>query len=227
MHQYSVDNSKRKTVLYWIVAVSVIFSTILLYCWDKLSPIVDLLLQKSDLLLKIWDLLSRFELIPSIIQIPILFAFFNWLYNNHLWKCKWFQKWHGIPDLSGEWSGSLTSSYQNKKIDMTLVIKQTWTTISCRSAFKESLSYSESASLFTNDVRGPVLRFSFQNKSENLECGAQTYEGYNMLALEDDQLNGFYMNNRTNPNQTGGNIGTINLHKEQKNKLRDQSRSSQ
>ena len=72
MHQYSVDNSKRKTVLYWIVAVSVIFSTILLYCWDKLSPIVDQLLQKSDLLLKLRDLLSRFELIPSIIQIPII-----------------------------------------------------------------------------------------------------------------------------------------------------------
>ena len=104
----------------------------------------------------------------------------------------------------------------NKKIDMTLVIKQTWTTISCRSSFKESSSYSESASLFTNDIRGPVLRFSFQNKSENLECGAQTYEGYNLLILEDDQLNGFYMNNRPNPNpdKTGGNIGNINLHKE-------------
>ncbi len=214
MHQYSVDNSKRKTVLYWIVAVSVIFSTILLYCWDKLSPIVDQLLQKSDLLLKIWDLLSRFELIPSIIQIPILFAFFNWLYNNYLWKCKWLQKWHGIPDLSGEWSGILTSSYQNKKIDMALVIKQTWNTISCRSTFNESSSCSESASLFTNDVRGPVLRFSFQNKSENLACGAQTYEGYNMLVLEDNQLKGFYMNNRTNPHQPGGNIGIINLHKE-------------
>lgn len=64
------------------------------------------------------------------------------------------------------------------------------------------------------DNRGISIYFGFHNDSTDIASGMQSYDGYNILTMIDnDTISARYFNNRPNPKKSvkGGNMGTFNL----------------
>ncbi len=168
---------------------------------------------------KLTILIKLLDFIPNVLSTAFIYWLFSWLFNKFIWKCSLIKKWHGIPNLNGEWTGSLNTSYHHSPIDMNMTIKQTWSEISFKSTFPttQSKSYSNVAAIYMDDLRGLSIYFGFINESSCLETKLQRYYGYNILSLSQDSniITAQYFNNRPNPNEwiKGGNMGTFTLTK--------------
>lgn len=215
MHQYSIDTKIRDKVVYCLVVVSISLSILLTGCFSGLLERADNALNKIEWLSKLAEILRITELLPNIISAPIIYGLLSLLFNKVLWKTKVLQRFLGVPNFNGIWSGKLHSSYDDNEYTMNLEIEQTWTTIRCTSLFDSSKSYSNVAAVYTKGSEGNTLYFGFHNQSSDIEKGSQQYDGYNILILKGNTLYGKYFNDRPHPKKTnkGGNLGTIELYR--------------
>lgn len=136
-----------------------------------------------------------------------LFGFLWWLYDNHTWRFGPFAKLHGVPNLSGTWSGLGCSSSKDPSGDpveyeMALEITQTFTKMSCVSHFDGSESEADIIGLVgCKDGDGRYcLKFSYENvageSSIKVDTWQDKHEGFNVVVCEDDHMNGRYFTNR-------------------------------
>ncbi len=93
--------------------------------------------------------------IPEAITVYVACAF---MFTEWAWKWKIFRGWLvTLPIFEGTWQGILTSSWRGEDdqaasaIPIVLVIRQTYTTISCTLYTKESDSNSIAATLIVNE----------------------------------------------------------------------------
>lgn len=217
MHAYSIDKDVRKKVTIWTFVLSMIFSLVLKHCLtDVLEQLVNSL--KTSELKSLVELVEWLEIDLNILGIPFWYAVLSWVYENWLWKCSLVKKWHEIPDLNGEWEGSLTTSYDGSTIPMKLEIEQTWREISFHSIYEKtgSESFSNVAAIYVAGNRGTEISFAFRNDSYNVPDGIPSYDGYNILQLTNDgSIKARYFNNRPNPDPRckGGNKGTFQVER--------------
>lgn len=215
MHAYSIDKKLRTKVAVGIFMLSMIVSLLLKqYCADTLEQIV-IFLEKSEIK-SLVELVEWFEVNPNILGISFWYAVISGLYDKWFWKCSLIKKWHEIPDLNGEWEGSLTTSYDGSTIPMKLEINQTWSEISFHSIYEKtgSESFSNVAAIYVAGNRGTEISFAFRNDSYNVQDGTPSYDGYNILQLTNDgSIKARYFNNRPNPDPRckGGNKGTFQV----------------
>ena len=200
---YGLKSNIRKTVVLWISVISLIlgplFNNILNFIYTKL-PLIKTFIDK-------WEYVGVFS---TQLSAASLFGIISWLFNQYIWKSSLIIKFTKVPDLNGVWEGVLESSHrengQTVKINMGLTIKQTWEKMTCLSIFPKSESYSDIIFLDTECPGGPVLKFTYTNKSHDLECNMPQYLGFNELRLVDkNTLSGTYFTQRP-PNGTKGNI---------------------
>jgi hypothetical protein len=98
------------------------------------------------------DLWAAAKLIPMAVA---GYAFVALIFTKWLWRCKFFADWLvKVPDLQGTWRGELKSDWIDPKtnqgippVPITLVIRQTFSNISCILMTKESSSYSTTANI--------------------------------------------------------------------------------
>ena len=194
MRNYSIDTDARKKA----IIIILIISYILLGPINKLmSSINSFLVSRCVLFQEIKNSLDNLGLDISCISILVLFAFCYWIYAKWLWKRPCFVKLHGVPNLNGSWVGAIESSYKKgEKYKMSAEIKQNWNKIQICCYFDESSSASQSSSICINDDKGAVLRFSYQNTSQNMSLAVREYTGFNELKYKDNTLSGFYFTNR-------------------------------
>ena len=196
---YGLKNSIRKKVLIWISVVSLIIGNALFWLCNKALlciyatyPIIKEFMDK-------WEYLGIFS---AQITVVTTFGIITWIFNNYLWKTKAFLKILGLPNLNGTWEGVLESTYKGEdgqyiKTDMTLTIKQTFEKMSCTSKFPKSESFGDIICLDTESSEGVVLKFTYINKSYDMECGMPQYPGFNELRLADSNtLSGKYFTQR-------------------------------
>lgn len=114
-----------------------------------------------------WEALKK---IPSAIGVYslLLLTFTRWA-----WRWPLFRGWLvPYPDLEGTWTGTLDSTWEGPRpgrdkppIPITLVIKQSFSSISCVLHSEESSSYSNTAQISQDDNSGMIrLSYNYTNR---------------------------------------------------------------
>lgn len=152
--------------------------------------------------------------IPNAISYYLIVYF---IFSKWAWRFKVFQGWLvPFPDLEGTWKGTLLSTWINlktgktpKAIPFSLVIKQTFNTISCAMFTEESISYSNAALISENEESGcKKLSFNYTNKPDaTIRDRSEIHDGAAILSIiskPDFLLEGDYFTSRKS-------TGTIRL----------------
>lgn len=185
MHPYATDSDERKTIPLWLAAIS-IFTSWLLHTYFQtinFSP-------------------PWWSDIPSFVG---FYEIFFRLFDKWLWKFGIFRKVGLIktPNLNGEWAGHTISSHGNheKQTKATIVVRQTWTEVRVKLATSTSISYSQTASIITNNPDCIVLSYDYIN--EPRPDAAKTMHSHRGMAMheyvmdkEDETLDGSYFTGR-------------------------------
>ena len=146
MHAYSIDTNERKNILLCLAVISIVFS------WG------------------FYKILSNHQIaLPWWVESPSVLFFYGLLFvifDKWLWQ--YFKKINFVktPNLNGEWSGSLKSSFDNHSLGVkaTLRIFQTWTRIKILLTTDQSSSHSETASIVIDVPEGEYLSFQYINE---------------------------------------------------------------
>lgn len=196
---YGLKNDIRKKVLICISIVSLLLGNALFLLCNKGLLRIYVSCPAIKEFLDKWEYLGVFS---AQITVVTTFGITTWIFNNYLWKTKVFLKILGLPNLNGTWEGVLESTYKGEdglrvKTDMVLTIEQTFEKMSCTSKFPKSESFGDVICLDMESPEGIVLKFTYMNKSNDIECDMPQYPGYNQLRLADQNtLSGIYFTQR-------------------------------
>jgi hypothetical protein len=109
------------------------------------------------------------EKLPDAVTIYVVAAF---IFTKWLWRLKMFSGWIvPFPDLQGTWKGELKSTWKDASgqripaISVVLVIRQTFSSVSCTVFTKESESYSTAAQIVRDEESGTIrLDYNYTNR---------------------------------------------------------------
>ncbi len=144
------------------------------------------------------------------------YGLFYWLFDQHIWGWQFVHHLRitKIPDLSGEWRGQVNPTPTNgvsagleSSTEITLSIKQTWTTLMITAQTGLSRSRSISGSVIVDDEK--VLSYEYMNEpSAAAPATMHVHHGTTRLCLNrnDTVLEGEYYSGRDRQN-----IGTIRV----------------
>lgn len=145
MHPYSLDTEERKNILLILAVVSIVFS------WS------------------FYKILGYYQIsLPWWVESPSVLFFYGLLFiifDKWLWQYLIKINFVKTPNLNGEWTGNLKSSFDNHsaEIKATLKVFQTWTRIKILLMTNQSSSHSESASIVINVPEGKYLSYQYIN----------------------------------------------------------------
>ncbi|MDD3753537.1 MAG: hypothetical protein PHQ17_03120 [Methanobacterium sp.] len=198
MHPYSTDSSERKWIPLFILLGSVPFAMGLKIFWESLH---------------FNGVLGDFYYITSFfIDFSIIFFYelFYYLFDNTLWKYCHFIPSMKVPNLNGNWKGTLKSSYNDQgtedrvQINATMQISQTWQKIEIRLKTDNSKSKTVTAGFFTNNPNAIELSYQYQNEpNANAEINTMHIHkgtGWITLAPDTKSFEGEYYNGRDSKN---------------------------
>ena len=181
----------RKEILVWIQLTSfvVIWVAVLFFSGNSL---------------KIgWEAIKK---LPDVVTIYVLLVL---IFTNWAWRLPIFKGWLvPFPDLQGTWKGTLQSTWidpaTSQKIqpkDVMLVIKQTFSNISCVMYTDESNSFSNTAQINQDDDSGIFrLSYNYINRSKaNVRDRSAIHDGAAILKVitePEKSLEGEYWTSR-------------------------------
>lgn len=138
------------------------------------------------------------------VSVPSFAGFYSvlyWLFDNHVWR--WRLWWNlgllRVPDLSGEWVGTVNSSYgpNGSTHPVSISIIQKWSKLLVRFETEQSRSYSVSGTLKINDVINPELSYLYMNQPKSLAPESmEIHKGTSTLELKGNVLEGEYYTGR-------------------------------
>jgi hypothetical protein len=114
-----------------------------------------------------WEAIKK---LPDAVTIYVALAF---VFTKWLWRLKVFGGWLvPFPDLQGTWRGELRSNWKNPAtgqhippIPVVIVIRQTFSSVSCTVFTVESASYSTVAQITLDEESGALhLNYSYTNR---------------------------------------------------------------
>lgn len=150
-----------------------------------------------------WEAIEK---LPHVVTIYVVvsFVFVKWL-----WRLPIFRGWLvPFPDLQGTWEGELRSTWKNPEtgqpiapLRMVVVIRQTYSTVSCTLFTKESESYSTAAQITRDEETGSLsLDYTYTNRSKaTLRHRSPIHDGaarLRIVTLPDPALEGEYWTSR-------------------------------
>ena len=123
-----------------------------------------------------------------------------WLFNCYVWRWSFLRKLGilNVPDLNGEWDGTIQSSYhENIAQQFTVTITQNWSKISIILENRGSRSRSNVASLKVSDSPFPELIYTYINEPKfNSHDTMHTHRGVAFLEYKNLNLEGGYFTGR-------------------------------
>lgn len=134
------------------------------------------------------DILTFTGLIPKVVtaDLVVFYSFTKWL-----WKIKVFRKWLvPFPNINGTWKGKILprskseNDSKSKFIDVTLIIHQTFFSISCVMLSKEMTSHSYSSN-FIIDPDNQIQRLIYSYLSEPIQAVRDKNTIHNGTAILD------------------------------------------
>ena len=142
-----------------------------------------------------------------------MFLALRWLAERYAWNLPLLRHWGVVsfPDLSGEWSGVIRSSYGDfcTEQPVTVRVVQQWAKIGVVLETEHSRSQSIGASLLTKGLPEPILVYTYINDpNPSATPSMQSHRGTATLVLTDSMLKGEYYSGRGRQQ-----IGDIRLHR--------------
>ncbi len=116
-----------------------------------------------------WEAIKK---LPDVVTIYVVVSF---IFTQWLWRWRMFQGWLvRIPDLQGTWEGELQSTWVNPEtkqgipsLRMILVIRQTFSSITCTMFTKESQSDSRAAKIERDqESKAVTISYNYTNRSK-------------------------------------------------------------
>lgn len=162
MIDYSLTNNQREKTYYWMAAVSIMISSLLL--------LIDL------------KLIGKF-ILPSGF---LIYGLFVQLFDKLLWKVKPISYLIKIPNLNGKWSGnaSMTSGL-NESLYVT--ITQTWKRIDIVVETDETIANVLSATFYFDNEKNKYLKYIYSIKPTKPDPSFNRYgEGCTELRYRND-----------------------------------------
>lgn len=149
-------------------------------------------------------------------SIPSIYALLFWLFDKHLWKCKFFKKIGLViaDDLNGKWKGVVKSSYDNFKNEtpIELDITQSATKIKICGVFNESKSVSVHENFGRSELDNQTALYYFFRNEPRYDAvkTMAIHEGAVKLLYnpQEKTLSGYYFSGRDRNNH-----GTIEVTK--------------
>lgn len=150
MHAYATDATDRKTIPVILAVAAILFAL---------------------LLAKVFEWLGQQP--PWYVDTPSVMGFYGllWLlYDKHGWHLHFNSfRLSKIPDLRGTWKVTVVSSYKDGRQESVpsygiAYIRQTWTKISIRLEFRDSVSSSIMASVNSEDSSDYGLNYEYLNE---------------------------------------------------------------
>jgi hypothetical protein len=160
-----------------------------------------------------WEAIKK---LPDVVTIFVVVSFFftKWMWR---WKMFTYKGWLvQVPYIQGTWVGDFQSTWVNPKTEqgippmkMILVIRQTFSTISCTMFTKESESYSRAAQIAAEKETGAItLSYNYTNRSKaDIRLRSPIHDGaahLRVVTLPSRMLEGEYWTGRCT-------TGTMNL----------------
>jgi hypothetical protein len=117
----------------------------------------------------------NWEAVKKLPDAVTIFVIFSFVFTKWLWRSRFFRGWLvRVPDLEGTWEGTFQSTWKNPKTNegipsrpMVLVIRQTFSSMSCTVFTNESESYSRAAQIAVEDENGSVtVSYNYTNRSK-------------------------------------------------------------
>jgi hypothetical protein len=127
--------------------------------------------------------------IPWYLDAPsplALFGILMLLFDRWVWRLGVLRAGRlvRVPDLTGTWTGTLHTNFDQTPRDVTLRIHQTWRTILIVFETNQSRSRSRVAAIFTSDPEGAVLTYQYVNDpNAATDPALQTHLGTSSLRL--------------------------------------------
>jgi hypothetical protein len=139
--------------------------------WLQLSSFIAiwaviLYLTKTQLAIN-WEAVRK---LPDVITVYVILSF---SFTKWFWRWPIFRGWLvPLPDLQGTWAGYINSNWKDPAtrnhitaVPIKLVIRQTFSTISCALFTRESESYSTVAQISEDEDSGTFyLRYNYTNR---------------------------------------------------------------
>lgn len=145
------------------------------------------------------------EALTRLPEAVTLYAGLYFLFVTWLWKLPILRGWLvPLPNLTGTWKGTIQTTWQASPIsrDVTLVIRQKFSSISCVLYTAESMSVSDAAVLTDNSDTGiATLSYNYQNTPKvSVRDRSVVHLGATVLRLNSSSsewiLEGEYWTNR-------------------------------
>jgi hypothetical protein len=146
---------------------------------------------------------------PFWLEVPgtvTLYGLLYGLFRSYLWKWKMFHTTGivKVPDISGEWAGYVTSSFDDlaQQHPVSVRIQQNWTHLLVRLTADQSESESIVASMAVEE--GVVLTYQYRNTPKpGAKNTMHAHVGTGVLKLSADrsELSGQYYSGRDRANQ--------------------------
>jgi len=181
----------RKEILVWIQLVSFVAIWAAVLFFSRTSLKIE------------WEAIKK---LPDVVTIYVLLVL---IFTNWAWRLPIFKGWLvPFPDLQGTWKGTLQSTWidpaTSQKIqpkDVMLVIKQTFSNISCVMYTDESNSFSNTAQINQDDDSGIFrLSYNYTNRSKaNVRDRSVIHDGAAILKVitePEKSLEGEYQTSR-------------------------------
>ena len=132
------------------------------------------------------------ELLPFHIAVPSAFGLFGlyvWLFDRFVWRWPGVRSVHGVPDLNGEWEGTvrrIKPEVAAHDIPVTAVIQQTWTRIQVEVIGERTRSLVRSVSLDVEPMvrKSMIYIYDLRPRAESPEHNVRG-EGCQELVLRD------------------------------------------
>jgi len=197
MHPYSIDTEERKNIWLCLAIISIVLS------WG------------------FYRILDSYHIsLPWWIESPSVLFFYGLLFIVFdKWAWKFFSKIGiiKIPNLTGEWTGHLRSSFDEHgtPVKVTLKIFQTWTRIRILLDAEQSWSQSETAYVTLNTPEGKYLYYQYMNEPKMLVAKTMSiHHGTAKLLLDEkqDTLVGEYYSGRDRQNYGSLDLKRSTMH---------------
>ena len=166
MINYSTTDNQREKIYYWIAAISMSLSSLLL-------------LLNIEFVYKI--------VVPSVF---LIYGLLILLVDKFIWKIKWLEFYFKIPNINGTWTG-VNELSSGVKEELSVIITQTWRRIDIIVKTDETVSNVISGTLNTDNDNYKFIKYIYTIRSINPAANNNHYgEGCTELRIEknDDKI---------------------------------------
>ena len=221
MKQYIIHGKIRERVLIIVLVFSVLLAQIIYPCIQNIAFCIE---EKSSIIAGIFGTIEFLGILGNPATVMAIYGVISFAFNKYLWKTKLAFALLDVPDLNGNWEGTFESIREENghivkvRGKFNMVVKQTWEKMSCVCKFEMSSSESEIVYIEPLGDERYRIKFTYSNKSRDVNLNMPSYGGYNEFTLTGNHMIGDYFSGRTPPTKGCLELTRVSMNNKKQNR---------